>query len=84
MPSLVRNGFDFQYVPQSTCDFGAQLMELITRALAGVVAVWIPIERYTKPQARSEGGDECFHHAPKIILLDKTRLEWRKARSTPR
>jgi hypothetical protein len=44
MPSLVRNGFDFQYVPQSTCDFGAQLMELITRALAGVVAAWIPIE----------------------------------------
>ena len=59
-------------------------MELITRALAGVVAVWIPIERHTKPQARSEAEMSVFTTAPKIILLDKKRLEWRKARATPR
>jgi hypothetical protein len=87
MPSLVRNGFDFQYVPQSTCDFGAQLMELITRALAGVIAAWIPIEGAQDRKHVAKAQKSVFttaRSAPKIILLDKKRLEWRKARATLR
>ena len=55
-------------------------MELITRALAGVVAAWIPQNRRHVATAEMS----TFTTAPEIILLDKKRLEWRKARATPR
>src|SRR5688572_6210005 len=58
--------------------FGAQLMELITRALAGVVAVWIPIEGAQNRRHVAKAEMSVFttaRSAPKIILLDKKRLE---------
>ena len=62
-------------------------MELITRALAGVIAAWIPIEGTQNRRHVAKAEMSVFTTAPlepEIILLDKKRLEWRKARATPR
>jgi hypothetical protein len=62
-------------------------MELITRALAGVIAAWIPIEGAQDRKHVAKAQMRVFttaRSAPKIILLDKKRLEWRKARATLR